>query len=252
MDPMTSSRCNRLFRALEGQPHDRPTELSDDLALHLDRCGECRREFDATRVELGRSVFEQLSEERRQAILDALASARSATRARRFPLAAAAAAVVAVVLASALYLVRTGGDALATALVEDHIRYLRHPDRHTSDDPGTVVADLQTYLDFPVWLPELPESQLTGGRQCYLLDRRVGLAFYETPAGALSYFVLEADGLSTPGRACPTEPSLSCRLLKGYRVVSWEEAGLLYAMVAPPSDSLQNLAAAAQQASFDR
>ena len=242
MDLMTSSTCNRFRKILEGQRHDRAGELPDELALHLDRCGECRRQFDASRLELDPAAFERLSEERRQKIMGALAAARSVARRRRSSLTAAAAtaAVIAVVVALVLHLGTDGGGTVATLLVEDHIRYLRHPDRRSSDDQATVVTDLEAYVDFPIRLPDLPGSELTGSRGCYLLGRRVGLVFYETPAGPVSYFVLDASGLTVPGEAY-------C-LVNGYRVVSWEVAGLLHAVVGSDSRALQTMAGAARKA----
>ena len=113
-----------------------------------------------------------------------------------------------------------------------------------------MVADLKAHVDFPVRLPDPAGSKLTGGRRCFLLGRRVALAFYDTTAGPASYFVFDGEGLSPPGRACPSEADLACGLERGYRVVSWEEAGLLHALVGPDSEALQAVAAAARHTLF--
>lgn len=137
---------------------------------------------------------------------------------------------------------------VATALVEDHIRYLQSAERVTSETPESLLADLGTYVDFPVRLPELPQGSLTGGRRCYLLGRRVALFFFDTPEGPVSYFALESSGFEAPGRACGEAGDLLCRRLKGYKVVSWEAAGILYAIVGPDSELLERAAGAAREA----
>jgi len=246
---MTNRDCDevRKVSADDGFP-----EIPDHVALHLDACGECRRLFDARRVDLDPAVFERLDADRREALVAALA-ARRAPRWRRWSAAAVVAlAVAATLLLSDLY-PRERGDAgrVAGAFVEDHIRYLRSEDRRAGGDARPAAGSLAVYVDFPFRVPEMQEGSLTGSRQCYLLDRRAALLFYDAPAGALSYFVVEGDGLEQPGRPCRTVPTLACSAFKGYRLVSWEKAGLLHAVVGPDSD-LVDLAAETARDSLER
>lgn len=247
---MTNRECDDARKVLAIE--DRLPEIADDIARHLDACSMCRRLFDAGRVDLDPAAFERLSAERREAMVAALA-ARRAPRWRRW----AAAAAVLVAVAGVLIVSTLGptepkdAGRVASAFVEDHIRYLRSEDRRAGGEARAVAATLAAYVDFPMRIPDVREGSLTGSRQCYLLDRRAALLFYDTPAGALSYFVVDGDGLDQPGRPCGTVPALACAALKGYRVVSWEKAGLLHAVVGPDS-GLVDLAAEAARESLDR
>jgi len=247
---MNAFACEHARSAIEGLP-SAVTDLPDEVALHLDRCVECRRRFEVGRLEIDPEALEQLGEPSRRAIIGALAQARSATRRRRAAVVAAAASAAAV-LAAVLTLVpdagRSDAPEVGAALVEDHIRYLHDPDRHASAEPATVVGALDGYVDFLVRLPVLADLRLTGGRRCYLLGRRVVLAFYDTSAGPVSYFAFETDDLAPPGSACPSDSTLACHIETGYRIVSWEEAGLLHAVVGPNSDALEVVAASARAA----
>jgi hypothetical protein len=248
---MRSGDCERARGAVE--PGRRAPALPDWVALHLDECRECRRLFDAARVQLDPEAFERLGEARRQALVAALAAARAAGGRRRAIIAAAVAAVLAGVLAlgGLVYFGPARGgreETVASALVEDHIRYLRSPERVTSEPPRSLLADLETYVDFPVRLPDLPHGSLTGGRRCYLLGRRAALFFFDTPEGPLSFFALESGGFEPPGRTCGEAAELACRRIRGYEVVSWEEAGILYAVVGPDSGLVERAAGAAREA----
>lgn len=247
---MNALACDRAGSAIE-ELRSAGTDLPDEVALHLDRCMECRRRFDAGRLEIDEESFERLGEADRREIVDALAQARSSARRRRtaaIAVAAAAAAVLVVVVALVPGAGRSGGPEVGAALVEDHIRYLHDPGRRSPVDSATAAEALEGYVDFPVRLPEAAELRLTGVRRCYLLGRRVVLAFYDTTAGPVSYFALETDDLRLPGSACPGAPSLACGFETGYRIVSWEEAGLLHAVVGANSDALVEVAASTRAA----
>ena len=248
---MKSALCGRIEQIVEAE--SRYSDLPDDLARHLDECPDCRRHFDATRVELDPSVFERLAADRRRALVAARAEARAAAgyRWRRLGVAAASLAAAATILLVLVDRADRGGDSesvVATALVEDHIRYLADEDRRSTVETFAVSTLLQPYVDFPLQIPEIAESRLTGSRRCYLLGRRTALLFYEGRAGPLSYFVMESDDLEPPGRPCGSGSGLICCSLKGYRLVSWERAGLLHALVGPDSDRVEAAAGSARDA----
>lgn len=237
--------CNAVQSAVQRLSENPAEPLSDEAALHLDACDRCRRFCDRGRVELDPDAFEALPPAGRARMLRTIGSARAAGP-RRMAAAAVAAGLL-VLAGSALYLGLhrpPSAREVAGALVEDHIRYLDHQDRREGATPDRYRADLESYVDFPVAIPELPTARLTGARRCYLLNRRVALAFYEAPSGPASYFVFAGEGLALPGRRCPEDGSFKCGASHGYQVVSWEESGLIHAFVGTDATALLEMARA--------
>src|SRR5260370_42308138 len=96
------SDCHPFERALRALDQDpAAARLSDELALHLDRCVRCRQLFDRGKVEIPSAGFEVLALPARRRILEALATARAA-RPRRRGIAIAAAAVLVVAATAAV------------------------------------------------------------------------------------------------------------------------------------------------------
>lgn len=220
--------------------------MSDALALHLDECSHCRHLFDLGKIEVPKDNFEVLDEAARRRVVVALGSARVLKSSHRHWMASVSVAAATVIIAVGLIFLMSGRapGRVADAVVEDHIRYLDHPDRSGSAEPGTLERYFESYLDFPVELTIPPHSRLTGGRRCFVLGRRVALVFYETPDGPASYFVFAADGLVTPGRGCPGAAEFACGASHGYRLVSWESAGLLHVLVGSRERTLIEMARA--------
>lgn len=235
--------CHRYQDTLRRLASDPEISLPDNLALHLDDCVHCRRLFDASRIPLDPASFEVLSPAARKRILQALAAVRSPSR-RGLP-ALAAALVLAGLLA--VFLVpdfKPGGQGrpIAAYIVQDHIRYLTHPDRRHDTDMGPLKDYVSAYVDFPFELSEVPGARLTGMRRCLLVDLRAALIFYDMPTGPASYFIIPGDGLQIPGSKCPGDEHLFCAALHGYRIVSWEEAGLLHVVVGADEVALMAMA----------
>ena len=228
-----TSACERFRASIKGVT-DGTVVATDQLALHLDACSHCRRLFDLGKIDFPKEGFEVLDEAARRRIVIALGSARvlAPTR-RRWTAGVTVAAATLIIAVGATYLagVRPAADRVADALVEDHIRYLDHPDRRAGGSPATLERYLESYVDFPIELTTPPQSRLTGGRRCFVLGRRVALIFYETPDGPASYFVFTADGLRPPGHRCRGARDLVCAASRGYRLVGWESAGLLHVIV---------------------
>ncbi len=237
--------CGSIQAALRCVLENPSEALSDEAALHLDTCDRCRRFFDRGRVELDPDAFEELPSAGRVRMLRAIGSARAGGPRRLVAYAVAAGLLL--VAGSLLYLGlhrSPSGSVVAAALVEDHIRYLDHPDRRGGLPPERYKTDLESYVDFPVMIPELPQARLTGARRCYLLGRRVALAFYDAPEGPASYFVFAAEGLTLPGKKCSKDGGLKCGASHGFQIVSWEEAGLVRALVGPNAAALLEMARA--------
>lgn len=228
------------FRLLRTDPE---ISIPDDLALHLDDCGHCRRLFDASRIPLDPASFEVLPPASRKRILQALATVRSPSH-RGWPALAAALALVGFLAIFLVYQFNPGeqGTPIATSIVQDHIRYLAHPDRRSATDMARLKAYIGDYVDFPFEVADVPGTPVTGMRRCLLVDKRAALIFYDMPTGPASYFIIPGDGLQIPGRKCPGDEHLFCAGLQGYRMVSWEEAGLLHVVVGADEVALMAMA----------
>lgn len=233
-----SARCESFELELRRAASGASGAISDALALHLDACPACRRTFDRGVVPLDSEGFERVDPLTRDRMLRV---PLGAPRSRHRLVVAAAAAVIVTLGIAALAIVRSSpvpGPPVAVALVEDHIRYLADASRSARPSED-LVRDLEAYVDFPVSLPEANPAKLTGVRRCYLLGRRVVLAFYEHDAARLSYFVLPANGLSLPGETCGAD-DLRCAEEQGYAAVIWRRGGLLHgAVAADRADALQ-------------
>ena len=243
---MKTRDCSHFRETLLRVQDDPQTAIPDELALHLDDCSTCRKLFDATKIDLDSDAFEVIPTAARKQIMDRLAAARR-PRARWWVAAGVAAALVLVVAGSWLVVDHEPSrshTALVAALVDDHIRYLDHPDRQAAADPETLTDYLEAYVDFPVELPAPPGATLAGARRCSLLDRRATLAFYDTASGPVSYFVLSDDGTGLNARPCTGDPELSCLTHAGYHVIHWRHVGLLHAVVGEEPMTLMSLARA--------
>lgn len=239
--------CEEIRRALRGVADGVTLSIDDEFALHLDTCSRCRREFDLGKIDLPKEGFEVLGEAARRRIVVALGSARVLRpRGRRRKAGLTVAAAILLVALGGIYLTvqRRAADRVAEALVEDHIRYLNHPDRNVGGDPAVLARFLESYVDFPIELVVPPESRLVGGRRCFVLGRRVALVFYETPSGPASYFVFPAEGLRPPGHRCPEDAAFDCATSRGYHLVSWENAGLVHVVVGARQRPLLDMARA--------
>ncbi len=211
------------------------TELvvSDEMASHLDDCSHCRRLFDLGKVDLAKDSFEVLSDDARRRLVESLSSARLSRPARRgWVTGVAVAATIIVAVGTVLLLwAHPTSNAVAAALVEDHVRYLDSPERHNGGDPATLKSYLEAYVDFPVEVHAPSFTRITGCRRCLALGRRVALIFYDTPDGPASYLVLAADGIAAPGHRCRGEGGFLCGTGRGYHLVAWKSDGLLHVFV---------------------
>lgn len=230
--------CRRHTDELQAVERGGTASVSDDLAFHLDSCPACRLRFDRGALPLDAAAFESLTAKDRRAVLRALVGARSGW----WGWWGAAAAVVVLAIAVTWLVASLSRDSasprgsstpsLAEALVEDHIRYLGDPDR--ADRAGRSELDdrLAGHVDFPVSLPRTSIAELTGARRCFLLGRRVVLAFYQAGGVPVSYFLLPPGGTALPETTCADAPTMRCAAVRGYAIVTWERSGLIHGVVA--------------------
>lgn len=145
---------------------------------------------------------------------------------------------VLLLLALAVLLWHDGGRSrLVTELIDDHIRYLVSTvaAEEGTGDPLAAERWLEDQLNLAVPVPRFaPEGpRLLGARRCYVLDRQVALIFYELDGQRVSVFVMDDRNLDLAGMTRLDVPEAECSMdsYKGYHVVGWTRAGLLFAVV---------------------
>lgn len=158
--------------------------------------------------------------------------------------AAAVAALVAIVLWPAY---QRGNDetwqrAMA-AILEDHAQGLHHESLATSDH-GAARQWLTSRVAFAVQVPDVNGLVLERAEVCLLGGRRACLLRYRVDGQMVSYYSYE---LAPEQLASESTRSVTFHQHEGagYRVVAWEEAGVLRALTADlPADRLLALARA--------
>jgi anti-sigma factor RsiW len=128
-------------------------------------------------------------------------------------------------------------DALG-ALVEDHLRAERSAGLISSDS-ADVVRWLRERLPFGVEVPLFPGARLTGARLLLVGGQSGAVVEYAIAGRPLSYYILPGGGTRTVVE--PRQVRISSRA--GYRIASWEDAGLTHAIIAGlPAPKLIELA----------
>jgi anti-sigma factor RsiW len=216
---------------------DGQLETDDELQVrrHLDGCAQCRDLLEGLSAlndaAASTSEVHPLPHSLRER-LNRLGASRERHSGGWFWTIPALAAVVFLALALVRSSQRSNANAvdqLALALVEDHARYLEIPDgiQVASDDPAQVSASFRSRLGFSATLPQLSNTDLLGGRFCWLQGHKALLAFYRSDGKRLSVFVLDREDLAR--NHLQTE---GCRIVGGYRVCLFPRNAEVIAMVA--------------------
>lgn len=170
---------------------------------------------------------------------------RISRRARALAASVVAAVGLVALLLWPLYQSRTGDtwqDAMS-AIVEDHARGLHHESLTTSDHRAAQQW-LTARVVFAVQVPNVNDLVLERAEVCLLDGRRTCLLRYRVDGQVVSYYSYELvpDQLVSESAGSVTFHQQG---RAGYRVVAWEEAGVLRALVADlPADRLLALARA--------
>jgi anti-sigma factor RsiW len=127
-------------------------------------------------------------------------------------------------------------DALA-AIAEDHVQAQRSAGLISSDS-AEVAGWLRERLPFGVEVPLFPDARLAGARLLLVGGQSGAVVEYALGGRALSYYILP--GAKADAAA---EPRVSLASRAGYRIASWEAAGLTHALIAGlPEPKLVELA----------
>ncbi|MEP7327328.1 MAG: hypothetical protein ABI836_15365 [Gemmatimonadota bacterium] len=243
-----TSGCGKARRILwpDGSPRVVTTEWLE-AERHVEACAYCRR-FLEEMVQAAERLRTEIVRpaaplEVRDRLFKAVAHARIGYQRRswrsRGLIAALAALTVAVV--GTWWVVRSRGEPgqpIAELLVADHQRAVG-ADGLRSADPAVTTRWLERQLDFAVQVPTFPNAELLGARVVVLDGRRAAAMQYRIDGRLVSYYVSPV--LHVPGSAGMRPPSPA--RWAGYQVVSWQEPGLLHALVGTLSDArLEELA----------
>ena len=101
-----------------------------------------------------------------------------------------------------------------------------------SSDMAEVARWLERRVDFPVFIPELPQARLRGARVSMLDGRRGAVLRYDVTGVTMSYFIMPL----SPESVRRDEPVVFVHAsVGGVHIVTWHEDGLLHAMVGTSS-----------------
>jgi anti-sigma factor RsiW len=113
-----------------------------------------------------------------------------------------------------------------SAIAEDHLQAQRSAGLISSD--STEVARwLHERLPFGVEVPLFPEARLAGARLLLVGGQSGAVVEYAIAGRSLSYYILP--GGASDGATEPRQVREASRA--GYRIVSWEDAGLTHALI---------------------
>jgi len=232
--------CGRARRLL--WPDAGPREASPEIMAarqHADRCPDCRRFLDDM-LRLGESIGEAVPRPRapievRDRLFRSIALARTRSADRRtapWRRRLGAGLAAAVLFGGAWLGWRAGSgppshqaDALA-AIAEDHLQAQRSAGLISSDS-AEVVGWLRERLPFGVDVPLFPGARLAGARLLLVDGQSGAVVEYVIAGGSLSYYILPG------GKAdSAAEPRVRVASRAGYRIASWEAAGLTHALIA--------------------
>lgn len=250
---MDCPTCRRILS--ESGPPVGPAAEVDGVVRHLRACGECRSWLDAERewraTLRDRLIPRPAPLEAKERLFATLAGVRVGVELRRQRRRLAAAFVVTVLLgvsaASLLWWNREERGFLVSALTEDHLLYASQsaPAEFASDDPRALSRWFADRLDFSIAAPQMPGTELLGGRLCTLGGRRAALSLYQRGDRRLSLFQMPAEGLPL-GSLRPMKVEgrrYHCGHRKGVSVLAWQESDIFYALVSDlPEKDLLTLA----------
>ncbi|MFN2421784.1 MAG: hypothetical protein ABR527_10490 [Gemmatimonadota bacterium] len=224
--------CGRARRLLwpDKGPHAASQE-TEAAWRHVEACADCRV-FLEDMKSLCEAVGGALKDETapidiREAIYARLAAERERQRSRRWVRRFALAIVLAIVLGGAAIVLREPSPraAIEPLLAAEHANRLGG-DRLSSEEPREIEAWLAARLDFAVQVPTLTGARLTGARIGVTEAGRGAILEYAVGDRAMSYFVLPQTR-----EDLPIAPALRSVTERGYRIVLWQDMGLMHAMV---------------------
>ncbi len=238
-----------------------PQRLEADAHLH--GCPECQRFFSEEETfksllkarapkppvppHLREKILEQISE---AYALHAHPNRPAIVNPHRIRAVVAAAALVAAfaLLAGIIgYTVYSGKmqEQFVAGLVDDHVRFRPGASEISSSRFEEVEAWFNGKVDFAVQAPRFEQSELLGGRLCYLDGMKGAWLVYRKHGALLSFFIFDRMDITVDRfqRRDLGERRLGLGAGKGHRYILWKDQGLAYALISDlPEDELLRLA----------
>lgn len=231
MDCMTSRSL--LSAYLDGALADNERSR---LGEHAAVCASCRARLESLRAIKHAVARLPDREEPPRAVrvhIEALRFGQPKRGAWRAAALAAVAALALVVVAASLMRGRNGAARLADDLVVDHLHSVPEVKAAeiASSDRAEAARFFANHVPFNAVVPNLPGTELLGGRLCQLRGRRVELLFYRRENRTLSLFIADRP-VADPG----------CWAARGHHVCSRSRADLTLLLVGElPADELRRL-----------
>ncbi len=241
-----SLSCGEARRLL--WPEDRPRVLTEALTRardHLQACDACQaflRDMDVMSHEFRAAVPDVSAPLAvRNRLFAAVARARTyappggaVSRRNRWVGGVAAAGLLVVAGAWAAHRLAGAVNDPFAPLAAEHA-HADGGDDIESSDPSTVSAWLASRVKFAARVPRFEHATLEGARLCMSQCGQGVVMHYRLANGMVSYYVVPQEDVASE----PTPFGELDRVTRsGYRVVSWQEPGLLHVMVGNVSDQL--------------
>jgi len=246
--------CERV-RGMLGAYGDGACPPGDVLRTreHLSRCPLCSRELVALRElqtrlrqlavdnrapdDLWPRMSDRLDRAEERSPRASIDQRQPLTR-RRVMWAASAAALGTVVVGTQHLLPLSSVEPVIAEPVQDFItfRLSGRTEDFVSHDAIALArwAESRTTFALPPLQQWLGDYQLTGGRLCWLLDRRLAGISYARDDEKTVVYVMDGAGLSIPTSGKPLDVDTRVRIhhYKGHGVAVWREHDLIYVVVA--------------------
>jgi Predicted transmembrane transcriptional regulator (anti-sigma factor) len=224
--------------------------LSQDARLHLAECGLCQvfqEEDERLRAELKKLANSEHAPAALRQRISEIIDSPNASKKRDLPRwMAAAAAVLLLAGATAGILwdrsTRTPSpEHLAQAFVTDHLEFLPGREQITAHSSRQAEEWLQSRIDFPVHVPQVPGTVLESARICDISGRKAALLQYRhADSDTLVSLFVTTEPRAYEREKMPVNVEISGN---GLRSKLWCHRGLVYDVVAQVDElSLKQMA----------
>lgn len=210
-----------------------------EASSHVRECHECGEFFDGERrfSSMLREAFrkDQTPQELKESVLGELKKVNKSQRKIFRVVAIAASFLIILILGFTLdHFFYRQNPSIISDVVDDHIQFMRPSDMHIqSSDDKEIRAWFRGKVDFPLYIPHLA-AKLTGGRLCFLHQKRLVLLFYEHKGSRLSLFItseFNSQALKKGKEVIINGKRVYLSEDRGYHVVVWQEEGLNHVLV---------------------
>lgn len=252
--------CSHARKILYPEPTKCEVTIEHAAAqMHVHECSACNRYF-REQTEWSQLLKEKVGTEEapeplREQVQKAIARHRETPpqgriQRRRRALVAALAAVMFLPAAwLAWQAVKAPSASLLQDLCKDHANYLSERREVESSEPEVIESWLRQKTRYAVHVPAFEDTELLGGRLCFLRGRQAALVFYRKSDRPVSLFQFSEEGvrLRTLNQSVIEGVPIWHGAFQGYNVVAFAQRGMIYALVSDLRESeLLQLASEAQ------